>query len=333
MASIVAYIELREGAITSPSRHVVAEARRVADSAGATVFALLTVGPLAQVEMDRLASEISAAGADRILCSSSDSLGTPALDVTHGAVLAQVAEHLRPVLFLFPAGGTGLQLGPPLAVRIGAAYLANASITVRGEGREPAPASKRVILSRWRASRNGLRRIDVGDLERPVVASLASGPFPPPMGEPYAEVEMFPCPDANLPEAHVIDSELETGAEIEVCAALVCAGAADESAKAALRAELPTGVCLLAVDDAESSILSPILSVAAPQDCLVLPSAHSKLGAPLPETAPNAAVMWVERSASGPKSQDARVASETSDADLEELAAALCRVRAQGVAS
>ncbi len=328
MASIVAYMELREGAITSPSRYVVAEARRIADSAGATVFALLTVGPLAQVEMDRLASEISAAGADRILCSSSDTLGEPALDVTHGAVLAQVAEHLRPVLFLFPAGGTGLQLGPPLAVRIGAAYMANASIALRAEGRELDPASKRVVLSRWRASRDGLRRIDVGDLERPVVASLVSGPFPLPVGEPYAEVEMFPCPDAKFPEARVVDSELEPGAEIELCAALVFAKTADESAKAALRAELPKGACLLTVDEAES----PTLRAAAPRDCFVLPCAHSKLGTPQSQPFSDAAVTWVERCASGAKSRDARDAAETSDADMAELAAALCRVRMQGAA-
>ncbi|HEX7500912.1 MAG TPA: hypothetical protein VF524_11505 [Polyangia bacterium] len=329
MASIVAYIELREGAITRPSRFVVAEARRIADSAGATVFALLTVGPLAQIQMDRLASEISAAGADRILCSSSDALGEPALDATHGALLAQVAEHLRPVLFLFPAGGTGVQLGPPLAVRIGAAYMANASIAVSAEGREPAPDSQRVILSKWRAARDGLRKIDVGDLERPVVASLISGSFPPPAGQPYAEVEMVPCPDAKFPEARVIDSELDPAAEIELCAAVVWSGRSGESAKAALRTELPASACLVTVDEAESPA-----PAAVPQHCFVLPSAHSSLTVPLPWMASQSLLTRVDHDpACGTQSRDADDGAATADADLAEFAAALRRARGQEEAS
>ena len=316
MASIVAYIELREGAITRPSQFVVAEARRVADSAGATVFAVLTVGPLAQVEMDRLASEISAAGADRILCSSADTLGEPALDVTHGALLAQVAEHLRPVLFLFPAGGVAAQLGPSLAVRIGAAYMANASITVCAEDRDPEPSSQRVILSRWRAARDGLRKIDVGDLERPVVASLVSGDFPPPAGEPYAEVEMVPCPDVRFPDAHVIDSEIDATADLELCRSMVWSGGPTAGATA-LRTVLPHGTGLVTPDEAEA----PAVRVATPQELFVLPSAHSTLPTALPVMAPGTMVTHVE------------AVSGTADADLVEFATALARARGQGVTS
>jgi electron transfer flavoprotein alpha subunit len=216
MASIVAYIELREGAITPSSRFVVAEARRVADVVGATVYALLTVGEIEQARIDRLAAEVSAAGADRVLCSSAQALAGPVLDVTHGALLAQVAGHLCPVILLFPAGGVGAELGPPLAVRIGAAYLANASIDVRVEDRAPDPTSQRVVLTRWRAARDGQRRIDVADLERPVVASLGSGPVPPALGEPYAEVEMIPCPDPGPTAPRLLGSEVDMDAAVEV---------------------------------------------------------------------------------------------------------------------
>jgi electron transfer flavoprotein alpha subunit len=325
MASIVAYIELREGAITRPSRFAVAEARRIANSAGATVFALLTVGPLAQADMDRLACEISAAGADRILCSSSDTLGEPALDATHGALLAQVAEHLRPVLFLFPAGGTGVQLGPPLAVRIGAAYMANARITVKAEGREPDPNSQRVILSKWRAARDGLRKIDVGDLERPVVASLISGSFQPPAGEPYAEVEMVPCPDAKFPEVRVIASKLDSATNLELCSAVVWSGCAGESAKAALLTELPAGACLVTAD--EVGLPAPGTT---PQDCFVLPSGRSRLAAPLPWMVAKVILIQSDRdSASGTTSKDVNNLATAADADLAEFAAALRRTRSQ----
>jgi len=329
MASIVAYIELREGAITRPSRFVVAEARRVADSAGATVFALLTVGPLAQVEMDRLASEISAAGADRILCSSSDTLGGPELDVTHGALLAQVAEHLRPVLFLFPAGGVASHLGPSLAVRIGAAYFANASIAVCAEDREPEPASQRVLLSRWRAARDGLRKIDVGDLERPVVASLVSGAFPPPTGEPYAEVEMVPCPDARFPEVRMVDSEVDAASKLELSQALVWSGRpTTATATAMLRAELPPGTCLVTPDESGA----PAMRVTSPRSLFILPSAHSTLTTAFPVSmAPGATVTRVE--SADTLSPDSAGKAAAADADLVEFTTALVRARVEGAAS
>jgi electron transfer flavoprotein alpha subunit len=321
MASIVAYIELREGAITSPSRFVVAEARRIADAAGATVFALLTVGPLAQVEMDSLASEISAAGADRILCSSADTLGRPALDVTHGGLLAQVAAHLRPLLFLFPAGGTGAQLGPPLAVRMGAAYMANATVDICAEDRGTDPASQRVLLSRWRPARDRQRKIDVGDLERSVVASLVSGPSPTPAGKPYAEVEMVPCPDAQFPDAHVSDSEVDPAAELDVCRALVWAGRPTATAADAFRAVLPDGVSL-ATDHPESLGMT----AAAPQDIFVLPSAQ---GLPVPALGAVITHVGSVTNADTETTESTREA-ETADADLAEFAAALARAQSQG---
>jgi hypothetical protein len=221
MASIVAYIELREGVATRPSRFALAEARRVADAAGATVYALLTLGPRSQTEIDQLASELSAAGADRILCSSDDALAGPPLDATCGPLLARVAEHLRPVLFLFPAGGVGIELGPPLAVRIGAAYLANANLEVIADEHAAEPASLRVVLTRWRAARDGQRRIDVGDLERPVVASLPCDVPPPDLGEPYAEVEMLPCPESSHAQPRLLGTMADSAAGPEACSALV----------------------------------------------------------------------------------------------------------------
>jgi len=325
MASIVAYIELREGAITNPSRFVVAEARRIADSAGATVFALLMVGPLAQMEMDKLASEISAAGADRILCSSADTLDGPALDVTHGALLAQVAEHLRPLLFLFPAGGAGVHLGPPLSVRIGAAFMANASLEVHAEDRTPEPASQRVLLSRCRAARDGQRRIDVGDLERPVVASLASGTFPPPAGEPYAEVEMVPCPDVKFPEARVVDSEVDPAADLELCQGMVWTDKTyTAKARMDLRAELPSGTWLVTADEAASAAIQ----VAAPRELLVLPASSAE--GILPLLAPGSTVTHVQSATA--KSSELADGTTSTDSDVEELTAALRRVRAQKAA-
>jgi hypothetical protein len=288
MASIVAHIELREGAITRPSRFAVAEARRVADSAGATVYALLTVGDLPQTDIDQLASELSAAGADRILCSSAELLAGPPLNATHGQVLAQVAEHLRPVLFLLPAGGSGPELGPALALRIGAAYLPDASINVIAEERGGGPASQRIVLDRWRGARDALRRIDVGDFERPVVASLSCGIVPAKLGEPYAEVEMLPCPEPGPARMRLLATERDRSAAPEVCSALLWSPVPlDAATRAALPPELPAGSSLVIGT-------TDLLTVdASPRELLLLLPSPSESIPPLPLLAPGATVTQV----------------------------------------
>lgn len=267
MASIVAYIEVREGTITPPSLFVMCEARRIAHAMGATVYAFLPVGALSHVQIDQLAEQISAAGADRILCCSHETLDGPALDFTHGPVLTQLADHLRPLLFLFPAGGAGAQLGPPLAVRIGAAYVPFAGVEIHAIERPADSPSHRLLVTRWRAAGDCMRRIDVGDLERPVVAVLQSGLPKDGLGEAYAEVEMLPCPNGKHGELHVLAVEPDPAAALESCATLVCIPATTSTdAFNALQAELPAGACL-------DTLAAPDLSRASPESLLLVSDA------------------------------------------------------------
>jgi hypothetical protein len=319
MASIVAYMELRQGAITDPSRFALAEARRVADAAGATVFALLAVGVLEQSEMDRLASEVSAAGADRVLCASGEALAGPTLDPTHGGVLAQVADHLRPLLVLFPAGGSAAQLGPSLAIRMGAAFLSSASIALHREDRTPDPPSQRVLLSRWRPTRDGQRTIDVGDLERPVVAGLAAGPFPTATGAPCAEVEMIPCPDPKFPALSVTVDAPEASAAVETCRCLIWSGPASPPARRALQQTLPSDTYL--VSEIEAAL--PSLVQAAPEDVLVLPSATLPLTAFVPRLTPAARIVLVAYD----RSRESKATASEADNDLAALGTALAAAK------
>jgi electron transfer flavoprotein alpha subunit len=271
MASIVAYIEVREGDLTPSSLFAVGESRRIAQAVGATVYAFLPVGPIAHAEIDRLAEQLSAAGADRLLCSSDATLAGPALDVTHGAVLAQMADHLRPLLFLFPAGGPGTELGAPLAIRIGAAYVPAASVEIQRLERSTEPESHRVLVTRWRAAGDSLRRIDVGDLERPVVAVLQAGAAMDALGESYAEVEMIPCPTAKAPEVRLVRADADPGAQIETCATLVCVPAGTSAVDLeALRAALPAEACVRTEEAGE-------LIRAAPANLLLLSVDHRRL--------------------------------------------------------
>jgi hypothetical protein len=151
-----------------------------------------------------------------------------------------------PCSFSFPPAGS------PLAVRIGAAYVANAGIELRSERSDVAPASLRVILTRWRAAQDGRRKVDVGDLERPVVAILASGTASRPLGEPCADVEMLSCPEPKYPELHVVASEALPDSAIELCSAAVRVPAtASASALADLQSALPMGTALVTPTDAQ----------------------------------------------------------------------------------
>jgi hypothetical protein len=135
---------------------------------------------------------------------------------------------------------------------------------------------------------------------------------------------MVPCPDATVPDARVIDSEVDTAAELELCRALVWAGKPTAAGADAFRAELPEGARLATTDDSGS----PALWVAAPQDLFVLPSAQDS-GLPLIAFA--ATITRVE-SVTGLGAQSPELASRAGAADTElaELAAALGRARSQG---
>ena len=193
MASIVAYTEVRDAAITDSSRFALAEARRVADDFGATVYALLALGPTTPEGLAALAGEVGTAGADRILCCADEALQGPPLHATHGHLLAAVAERLRPTLVLFPEGEAGAELGRPLADRMGAAFLPDSSLAIlAATDSEPA----QLVVRRGQADQNGQPVVSLREIERPVVATLRAGNPPPALGEPASEMEMlnYPAP-------------------------------------------------------------------------------------------------------------------------------------------
>lgn len=172
--------------------------------------------------------------------------------------MAQLADHLRPLLFLFPAGGTGTELGPPLAIRIGAAYVPAGKVEIHVSEGHPEPASHRVLISRWRAARDGVRRIDVGDLEHPVVAALQAGLAADSLGESYAEVEMIPCPTAKVPSVRLLRVDAAPQTPAASCSTLVCVSAGTSSADLeALRAELPADACLRTEKDGDLTSAEP----------------------------------------------------------------------------
>ena len=67
---------------------------------------------------------------------------------------------MPPIVVLFPAGGPGEELGPPLAVRLGAAYATAVDFRVSEEAGPLADGVGRIILRRWRATPTASRPLN-----------------------------------------------------------------------------------------------------------------------------------------------------------------------------
>ena len=196
MASIIAYTEIEHAAITAPSRFALAEARRIADDLGATVYALLALGPTAPDELAALAGEVGTAGADRVLCCADEAVHGPSLDATHGPLLAAVAERLRPTLVLFPEGESGPKLGQPLAERMGATFMPSATLEILTA---TDLQLAQVVVHSGQVDRGQERVVGLHEIGRPVVVTLCAGTASLALGEPASEMEMLSYPTSSPP--------------------------------------------------------------------------------------------------------------------------------------
>lgn len=195
MANFAVFVELEGGTPTLPSLSALGEARQAADVFGATVYAV-TAARLDTRELDALALALGRVGADKVLISTDAYVVGLPLDATLGGFLSAINDRVRPALFLFPAGGAGLQLGPPLAVRTGATYFPHAVLGLT-EPEDPAIAGPgylpKLLLVRTIAGEHARRMLDLVESERPAVVVMASGPPPEPRGGP-AELEVLAAP-------------------------------------------------------------------------------------------------------------------------------------------
>ncbi|HEX7599330.1 MAG TPA: hypothetical protein VF518_14030 [Polyangia bacterium] len=319
MASIVVYMEIRQTALTGPARFALAEARRVADSLGATVYALLAIGPASPEELEDLAARLGTAGADRTLCCADSALHGPSLDATHGTLLTTVVEHLRPILVLFPAGETGPELGRPLAARMEAAFLPCASL-------ELLPATDlgpgQLLLRCWRAAADGQRVVNMLGFERPVVASLRAGAAPSALGEPAQEMEELVYPETERPLPRTLSAEPDSAADLVLAERiLLLEEKVNEATLASLQATLPREVQVLGPTDPRRQSLGQ----ACPAGVLVVAPAAGETPS-LPGIAPDALVALL-----APKGAERELALATvcarpvKDAELGGLIAALAR--------
>ena len=136
---------------------------------------MVAAPPLATAELEALAAPIAQAGADKLLLCESDDFADPPLDATHGRALDAAVARVPPMLVLFPAGGAGAALGPPLAARLGGPFAPWCDfLTSESDGPVPDDAG-RVQLVHLRPDGRSRRRLDPLEIERPIVATLGAG--------------------------------------------------------------------------------------------------------------------------------------------------------------
>jgi hypothetical protein len=177
VANIFCIIEMRAGRPLPVSLEVLGQARRVATTLGATLYGVVSLATTPRPGEDEFLEELGRHGADKVLLLVDETLGEHAEVMrwgTHGVAVAQVAELLPPALILVGATRGGRDVAPRLAARMGAAFLHEAWIDLRGE---------QLLL--WEGQR-GLE----GDLEFPVVATIPPGRYDIAHGDEEIEVEV-----------------------------------------------------------------------------------------------------------------------------------------------
>jgi electron transfer flavoprotein alpha subunit len=114
MADVIAYAELRDGALRPVARETVSAARALADELGGDVVALALGGP-GSAEAVR---ELAGYGADRILTAEHEAFANYAPDAAVRAI-ESIAADPSTVAIVFPATAQGKDLSARVAGRLG----------------------------------------------------------------------------------------------------------------------------------------------------------------------------------------------------------------------
>ena len=248
--------------------------------------------PQASSRFEALADALGRAGADRVLVCEAKGLGAPPLDATHGPALYTATERVPPIVVLFPTGGPGDELGPPLAMRLGAAYAPAVDIVLSEEAGPLADGVGRINLRRWRADRSGYRQLDPVEIERPVVALLGANGAPREDGTSDIDVEVITCTAPTEPALVELASEPDELDRITQARELVVLGpGVSPEVAARLRAAARTGLAI-----ADGSTAPDVLAAASPE---VMLAAAGAGGVAEVGVSPRTAIAVVELDGSG----------------------------------
>jgi hypothetical protein len=248
-----------------------------------TVFAVVLTEARPPEEQERVAARLGLAGADKVIFCEGPGLDGPPLDATHGAALHAAIERVPPLLVIFPAGGAGLQLGAPLAARLGAAFASAADIDVADSPAPLADSVGRVQLRRWRRDRSSYRRLDPVEMERPVIAILgAHGPARE-GGTEHVEVDLLAHKAPAAAHALEVESAPDEDAALSLAQALVLVASAHPrvgpEVAARLAAAAPPGVVV-----ADLARVSPAAVAASTPEIILCVGTSEMPASPSPLT-------------------------------------------------
>ncbi|MFQ5680061.1 MAG: electron transfer flavoprotein subunit alpha/FixB family protein [Gemmatimonadota bacterium] len=174
MGAVLAYAEVRDGALRGVARETVSAARQLASELGSEAHALV-IGPPG---IDGLAADLASGGADRIFLGEGEAFANYHPD---GAVRAieRLLEARDYSAVLFPASAQGKDLAPRVAARLDRGLATEVTEVAVEEGR--------VVATR--PVYGGKAYARVGFSERPALLSLRPNVFLPTEAEGRGEVE------------------------------------------------------------------------------------------------------------------------------------------------
>lgn len=164
MAAIFAFAEARDGEVRKVAREVVTAARRLADSMGGEVHAVVLGGP----GVAGGAGELGRFGADAVFVAESAALEPYSPEGYTTVVVDFLKEHGCDVA-LFPASAMGKDLAPRVAARLGVGYAAECT-GLEAEGGA-------LVATRPQFAGKVFAKVGFG--ERPAVVSLRPNVFTP----------------------------------------------------------------------------------------------------------------------------------------------------------
>ncbi len=196
MANLAVYIETGDGGKpTQASIRALAQARRVSEALGASVYALVPSATEA-ADVEGLSVRLGACGADRVLICSPGLPGAVPLYDAAGPLLEALVKMLRPRLFVFPIGDAAVQLAPMLAARVLAEFLPNACVDTAAT-QPPDGEASALWLRRLHADGRWQQSLDVLAADRMVVCSLVGDLSQQAPGGSDVEVDTFSSPPSR----------------------------------------------------------------------------------------------------------------------------------------
>jgi len=185
VASLLVVIELVGDRPRPASLEVLGQARRVATSLGATLYAVVPCTAPPGYGEDDVIAVLSRGGADKVLLAMAETHAGPMRWGTHGGAVLTACGLTRAMLVLLADGPGARDLGGRVASRLGAAALSDAFLEIEAD---------EVVLWQGGKADGDAARLE-GGLDFRVLALVPAGRYPLAAGDEEAEVEMLEPPD------------------------------------------------------------------------------------------------------------------------------------------